>query len=544
MKRTIVAMLLAVLVIGTAACQTGELGGASQTGRQNIRGIAIDYAGSNAALDVDQRGTGNELIVRDAQTPVAVIADGGAMSLYSPKNQHKLLIKAASTQSTPPFIVQNSSATQVASIDKDGALTVASLTGPIDLNGGTLTVDADADTTIAEASDDTISLTSGAATGLWNILTGNLKVGNGTPGVTLNGEDAYVEGTLEVDGAIQFDGALTAAGGATFATADLNGTALTVDADADTTIAATVDDILEATLGAAAGYFSVLTGNLRIGNGTPSVTQDGEDLYVEGSSEFDGVALFDGGLDLNGHTALLDANQSSSMAAGTNGIVNVTVPATGTFGVSAGNLKVGSGSPTVSLDGEDAYVTGTFEADGAARFDAAVVNNSTTQLVGAVNLDGAVDLDGVVTNAANLEHILWPTVATASFTYTAAAGGTVPLFTVGAGETWLVLDVRVNVTENFDATGDDATVVIGDGDDTDGFCTLADAELQTTDTEGTGWQAGWQCQVAATRGVYIDGTGGFIYYDSETIDAVIDESSGETLAGGAATVYLVYIRLN
>jgi hypothetical protein len=215
MKRTIVAMLLAVLVIGTAACQTGELGGPSQTGRQNIRGIAIDYAGSNAALDVDQRSTGNEIMVRDAQTPVAVIADGGAMSLYSPKNQHKLLIKAASTQSTPPFIVQNSSATQVASIDKDGALTVASLTGPIDLNGGTLTVDADADTTLAEASDDTISLTSGAATGLWNILTGNLKVGNGTPGVTLNGEDAYVEGTLEVDGAVQLDGAMSINGGAT-----------------------------------------------------------------------------------------------------------------------------------------------------------------------------------------------------------------------------------------------------------------------------------------------------------------------------------------
>lgn len=43
---------------------------------------------------------------------------------------------------------------------------------------------------------------------------GNLKIGDGTPGVTQDGEDAYIEGTLEVDGAIQLDGALTIAGGA------------------------------------------------------------------------------------------------------------------------------------------------------------------------------------------------------------------------------------------------------------------------------------------------------------------------------------------
>jgi hypothetical protein len=184
-----------------------------------------------------------------------------------------------------------------------------------------------------------------------------------------------------------------------------------------------------------------------------------------------------------------------------------------------------------------------FQSGATTNFASAIINSSTTQLVGAVNIDGAVDLDGVVTNAANLEHILWPTIATASFTYTAAAGGTVELFSVGTSEKWLIHDIRVNVTTNFDATGDDATLVIGHDGDTDGFCTLADAELQAADTEGTGWIAGWQCQVAATRGVFIDGTGGFILTGAQTIDAVIDESSGETLAGGAATVYLVYTRL-
>lgn len=41
-----------------------------------------------------------------------------------------------------------------------------------------------------------------AATDLFNITTGNLKVGNGTPAHTLDGEDAYVEGNVEILGNI------------------------------------------------------------------------------------------------------------------------------------------------------------------------------------------------------------------------------------------------------------------------------------------------------------------------------------------------------
>lgn len=38
----------------------------------------------------------------------------------------------------------------------------------------------------------------------------DLIVGDGTPDVTQDGEDAYIEGTLEVDGAVQFDGSVSA----------------------------------------------------------------------------------------------------------------------------------------------------------------------------------------------------------------------------------------------------------------------------------------------------------------------------------------------
>lgn len=39
-------------------------------------------------------------------------------------------------------------------------------------------------------------------------VSGDLSVGNGTPNTTLNGEDAYIEGTFEVDGALNLDGAV------------------------------------------------------------------------------------------------------------------------------------------------------------------------------------------------------------------------------------------------------------------------------------------------------------------------------------------------
>lgn len=86
----------------------------------------------------------------------------------------------------------------------------------LDLNGTTFIWDADADTTSVASFDDTITTTLGAAAGRFNILTGNFAVGNGTPDTSLNGEDAYVEGTFEVDGAVNFDSTLNVDGAADF----------------------------------------------------------------------------------------------------------------------------------------------------------------------------------------------------------------------------------------------------------------------------------------------------------------------------------------
>lgn len=191
-----------------------------------------------------------------------------------------------------------------------------------------------------------------------------------------------------------------------------------------------------------------------------------------------------------------------------------------------GNLKVGNGTPSTTLNGEDAYVEGTFEVDGA------------------LNFDGAADFASTITTAVGQEHVgSLPTIASANVATTTTDGA---LFTVGSGEIWIVHGIWVNVTTNFDCTGDDCTLIIGDGNDTDGFIVLADAELQTADTEGTGFAAGWQGMAAATRGVYFDEaannafTGGFVYAAADTIDVDV---GGTSVAAGAATVYILYTRI-
>lgn len=287
-------------------------------------------------------------------------------------------------------------------------------------------------------------------------LSENLKVGNGTPSVTLNGEDAYVEGTFEVDGAARFDGAVALNGATTLGGAiDLNGADLIVDADADTILDETADDNIRMTSGAATGLWNILTGNLKVGNGTPGNTLDGEDLYVEGGTELDG----------------------------------------------------------------------------------------------ATRLDGAVDLNGVVTGADGLEHLMLPTYASATVTYTAAAGGVKNLFEVADGEVWLIHNILWETTQSFNATGNDEVIWIGDANDEDGFCVIEGSEADQNYELVTGGAPGWQCDSPDTRGVYLEGVttqGGFLY-EADGVDmdiyATIDETSGATLSQGAATVHIWYTRI-
>jgi len=196
-----------------------------------------------------------------------------------------------------------------------------------------------------------------------------------------------------------------------------------------------------------------------------------------------------------------------------------------------GAMKVGVPTPVgMTWNDDDLLVGDDFEV-----IDDSWFNGMTT-------LTGGVTLPLNATSGVGL-----PLVVSKSFTYTAAAGATYDGFIIPESQKIFIHSVLVNVTENFDCTGDDCTLDVGDASDGDGFIDLADAELQAADTEGTGFPAGWQGLSAETLGAYLDlnhnsfpvvaPAGGY------TVTYTIDETSGDTLAGGAATIYMSYTRI-
>jgi hypothetical protein len=287
---------------------------------------------------------------------------------------------------------------------------------------GNLTVTGD--TALGDATSDTVTVTGAlnitpAATGLLNVLTGNLKVGNGTPDVTLNGEDAYVEGTFEVDGAARFDGAVTANAGATivgaassinassnFATNINTGTstgAVTIGGTAGNTISIGTNDTVADTIG--------------IGSALDNVAITGDDWSVTNA----GVAIFKGvnastGL-LQGALGLTITGAAASINASSNFATNInTGTSTGavTIGGAAGNtisigtdntvadtIGIGSALDNVAITGDDWSVTnagaGTFGSVTATT--ALVIPNGAAP--GATCTAGQIFLDTDETNDTN-----------------------------------------------------------------------------------------------------------------------------------------------
>ncbi len=165
-------------------------------------------------LDNADTATGNLIAVTDA----LLITNSGAASagivngitIGSGTQSITTGINLASTGITTDFSLQNGE-TIDNNVDGTIQLTagITALSGDLTITGNDITFGNGE--TISNATDGDITVTT-ASGGSLNVLTGNLKVGNATPDVTLNGEDAYVEGTFEVDGASRFDGTLTANG--------------------------------------------------------------------------------------------------------------------------------------------------------------------------------------------------------------------------------------------------------------------------------------------------------------------------------------------
>jgi cytoskeletal protein CcmA (bactofilin family) len=318
--------------------------------------------------------------------------------------------------------------------------------------------------------------------------------------MTVSGTASWGCTTTTIENDLTLTGTLTAEDGVITDTLDVNGD---IDLDGD-------------------GFDVNITAGFSIDADAASninVAGAGIDLTLESEA---------GRLILKGDEAAAAAIHLDANDAVTTGI-DIDVGSVTGLTIDGGMVDIGGGTCGVADGDNDVCIAGVLEVDGE------------------LELDGTIDVDGVMTGQDDLEHVFFPTVASTAFTYTAAAGGTVVLWTVADGEVWLIHDIYCNITTNWDCTGDDVTVNIGDGNDTDGLCDLDDAELQAADTEVTGAPAGWQCFAGAdTIGAYIASGRGFIYTPSgadETIDAVIDETSGETITAGAATCYIVYTRI-
>jgi hypothetical protein len=211
-----------------------------------------------------------------------------------------------------------------------------------------------------------LTITTVAGDGV-QVTTGNLKVGNGVPGVAQDGEDAYVEGTFEVDGATTLDGAATVAGVTT-----LSGDVVITD-QILTTLGDNAEEVIITTAvvdyGADAALLAITssggagaTNNTYLERLRFTANGDAQDHYLvmEDNAGDDKVAFNSGG----DTTVTLDAGAnvtvdgSSTLSTGTGGVLDVDM-SSATTGGDAVNVKVistvGAGETTaaITLDLDD-----------------------------------------------------------------------------------------------------------------------------------------------------------------------------------------------
>jgi hypothetical protein len=307
---------------------------------------------------------------------------------------------------------------------------------------------------------------------------------------------------------------------------DLDGGLLDLDADGDTSIQASTDDQIDIEISGADDF--TITANVFTVAGGSSIRMDGNVFDLDADRDTSLTASTDDQIDVElggadvitftpwpaaaGSADIVDVTETAAIMDGSDALIGFDLNLTGADHTGSGNTLVGL---DIDLTTADAQATET-----------------------AIAIDDT-DWDVGIAGAINLEHLGIPSVASAAVTYTSSGA----IFTVTDGEIWLVTDVIINVTTNFDCTGDNCTVDVGDDTDTDGFLNMADADAQAAATEYTGAPAGWQgLEDDAPTGVFLSG-GPHVYAPSgadQTVDIAV---GGTDPAAGAGTVYIFYIRL-
>ena len=233
--------------------------------------------------------------------------------------------------------------------------------------------------------DVNIFYTPKTATGYFQILSGNMKIGDTAPTYAQDGEDLFVEGKFEVDGATYL-GALTLTG-------DLSTDSLIksitipansldfYDTDGNIKFTSSTGKKLVFQGGSASSLLYVSAGSVQVGIGTPTNAISGGDcLYVLKTGEFDGILYSDGGIrtdaTYSANTALLNyfdmKDGSSDIIFGTSAgnDFKITLGATtDLLKLTQGGFLVGAGVPTITLNTGDVFVSDSAEIDGMAYLD-------------------------------------------------------------------------------------------------------------------------------------------------------------------------------
>jgi len=272
--------------------------------------------------------------------------------------------------------------------------------------------------TIYKVDGGDLSVTLGAVTGSLYIPSGNLKVGNGSPGTAaMNGDDAYIKGQLEVDGAIQFDGALTVAAATTLSdTVAINGAPTITNVEASYTTNADDQFAFSRNQGTTTKPLVAIT--------TSAASDDAAALAITSGSTagVDAATISYGGTASTLHptttaaaSTVFDVDVANSMTGrvlygdlgpwlGTSGQGAIELVTDSAATVAAGQLlrlnQQGSGQHAAAIDGSVIYIADAATAPGAGTSYAVTIaptNIASLHLTKAAQLDTTMTVTGLTT---------------------------------------------------------------------------------------------------------------------------------------------------
>ena len=373
-------------IVGTAGTfgVTGYIADFNMTGGVSIDAdLASNFSASVGDITIDAE-TGSVNIIG---------SEANAASIYFDANDTVTSGVDIDTGTTSgltidggPFSVDGTGAFNVNTAAGD--ITIEAETGSVIIKGDEEVADAillNAATTVTQGIDINV----GSVYGM-SVDGGLTDFGSGTYATADGDNDVGIEGDLEVNTSIDLDG--------TGFDVDISG-GFSVDGDSGSNVSTSSGDILvDAETGsvtivgseAAADSISLdandtVTSGLTIvvgsvsglqidggltdfGSGTYTQADSDGDVGLAGDLEVEGATYMDGGAEVNGTLTL---ENDGTIVNSQDGVITVTLGiTTGRLALDTGNLVIGDNvSPSLTLNGNDAYIEGTLEVDGPVRFD-------------------------------------------------------------------------------------------------------------------------------------------------------------------------------